>query len=46
MAKKSSGKLEIDVQKFRDDCNWKRVIELAEQYNSTVGKNGTINLLF
>lgn len=29
-SKKSTGKVEVDVQKMRDEGNWKRLMELAE----------------
>jgi len=38
MAKKSTGKIEVDVQKLRDEGNWKKLIELSE--NGKVGING------
>ena len=37
-SKKSTGKVELDVQKMRDEGNWKRLIELTE-----TGKIGSIN---
>ena len=43
-SKKSAGKVEMDVQKMRDEGNWKRLMELAE----TAGKipNGKSQFFF
>ena len=38
----STGRLDVDVQRFRDDSNWRKVIELAEQHNAKSGKNGDL----
>jgi len=38
MAKKSTGKIEVDYQKLRDEGNWKKLIELSE--NGKVIING------
>ena len=39
-SKKSTGKLEIDVQKLRDEGNWKKLIELTE--GGKIGINGKL----
>lgn len=39
-SKKSTGKLEVDVQKLRDEGSWKKLIELTE--GGKVGINGDI----
>jgi len=36
-SKRSSGKLEVDVQRFRDEGSWKKIIEIAEQQSGKVG---------
>ena len=43
-SKKSTGKIEVDVQKLRDEGCWKRLIELTE--NGKVGINGEILFTF
>jgi len=40
-SKKSTGKLEIDVQKLRDEGNWKKLIELTE--GGKIGINGKLS---
>lgn len=42
----STGKLDLDVQRFRDESNWRKVIELAEQHNAKLGKNGNQNICY
>lgn len=39
-SKKSTGKIEIDVQKLRDEGSWKRLVELTE--GGKIGINGNI----
>lgn len=39
-SKKSTGKLEIDVQKLRDEGSWKKLIELTE--GGKIGINGSL----
>ena len=39
-SKRSSGKLEVDVQRFRDEGSWKKIIEIAEQQSGKVGVDG------
>lgn len=41
-SKKSTGKVELDIQKMRDEANWKRLIELAE--TGKIGINGSSNI--
>ncbi len=40
-SKKSTGKLEIDVQKLRDEGNGKKLIELTE--GGKIGINGKLS---
>lgn len=41
----STGRLDADVQRYRDDGNWRKVIELAESILK-LGRNGTHLFLF
>ena len=39
-SKRSNGKFEVDVQKFRDEGNWKKVIDIADQQTGKAGADG------
>lgn len=39
-SKRSTGKYELDVQRFRDEGNWKKIIEITEQQNGKAGVDG------
>jgi len=45
-SKRSTGKYEVDLQRFRDEGNWKKIIEIAEQQNGKVGVDGNPQIFY